>query len=145
VDRSTKESWLTGTDLQEAVVDDVPVKGQSVLVRGLPAAYSNRATSKALELMSGPRGEQTATVNTEKLEIIQFAAGCVDPSFTEEEAAIVAQRFGPAFKRVIAKIDELSGLDKEAIEQTNATFPVGGESTANGREAGVDLAAAGSR
>jgi hypothetical protein len=146
VARSTKESWLSGPgDLETAEVENVPAPGQSVLVRGLPAAYSNRATSKALELVTGARGEQSATVNTEKLEVIQFAAGCVEPSFTEEEAQVIAQKYGPAFKRVIAKIDELSGFDKESIEQTNATFPVGGEGTANGREAGVDPVAAGSR
>jgi hypothetical protein len=146
VARSTKESWLSGPgDLETAEVENVPAPGQSVLVRGLPAAYSNRATSKALELVTGARGEQSATVNTEKLEVIQFAAGCVEPAFTEEEAQVIAQKYGPAFKRVIAKIDELSGFDKDAIEQTNATFPVGGEGTANGREARPDVVAAGSR
>ena len=144
MDRSTKDAWLSGpSDLQEAVVEDVPVPGQSVLVRGLPAAYSNRATSKALELTATARGEQMATVNTEKLEVIQFAAGCVEPTFTEEEAQVIAQKYGPAFKKVVAKIDELSGLDKEAIEQTNATFPAGGAGTSNGREAGDASAAPG--
>ena len=42
------------------------------------------------------------------------------------EAELVAQKYGPAFKKIIAQIDELSGVDKEAIEKTNATFPVGG-------------------
>lgn len=128
--RSTKETWLDGPgDLREADVEDVPVAGQSVRVRGLPAAYSNRATSKALELVTGPRGDQTARVNTERLEIIQFAAGCVDPTFTEAEAEQIAQKFGPAFKKVIAKIDELSGVNKEALEQAEATFPAGGSET----------------
>jgi hypothetical protein len=129
--RSNKDAWLKGPgDLREEDVHDVPVPGQSVRVRGLPAAYSNRATSAALELITGPRGEQTATVNKEKLEVIQFAAGCVDPVFTEDEAAQISQKFGPAFQKVIAKIDELSGVDKEAIEQSEATFPAGGQAQA---------------
>jgi hypothetical protein len=127
VERSTKQSWLEGPgDLKEEDVLDVPVEGQSIRVRGLPAAYSNEATSKALELITGARGEQTARINQHKLEVIQFAHGCVEPTFTEPEAELVAQKYGPAFKKAIAEIDRLSGVDKEAIEKTNATFPSGG-------------------
>lgn len=144
MERSTKQAWLEGPgDLREADVEDVPVKGQSIRVRGLPAAYSNQATSEALELVTGARGEQTAHVNTEKLEVLQFAHGCIDPTFTVEEARQVAQKFGPAFRKVIAKIDELSGVDKEAIEKTNAAFQNGGSST-SGLPLG-DAAPAGSR
>jgi hypothetical protein len=127
VERSTKQSWLEGPgDLREEDVENVPVEGQSVRVRGLPAAYSNEATSKALELVTGLRGEQTARVNQHKLEVIQFTHGCVEPTFTEPEAELIMQKYGPAAKKIIAKIDELSGVDKEAIEKTNATFPSGG-------------------
>jgi hypothetical protein len=146
LERSTKQAWLEGPgDLREEDVEDVPVQGQSIRVRGLPAAYSNQATSEALELITGPRGEQTAHINTEKLEVLQFAHGCVDPTFTVDEARLVAQKFGPAFRKVIAKVDELSGVDKEAIEKTNATFQAGGSEQANGREAEVVAAPAGGR
>jgi hypothetical protein len=131
--RSTKDSWLKrgAGDLETAIVEDVPVEGESVLVRGLPAAYSNRAQSEALEMVTGRRGEQTAKVNTERLEVLQFAYGVVEPQFSEEDALQIARTFGPAFKKVIAKIDLLSGVDKEAIEQTAAKFPSGGESEAD--------------
>ena len=130
MERSSRSAWLDGpSDLREEEVHDVPVKGQSVLVRGLPAAYSNRATSEALELITGPRGEQTATINTEKMEILQFLHGVIDPKFNEDEVRQIAEKFGPAFKLVIAKIDELSGVDKEAIERTQAAFPAGGSET----------------
>ena len=141
--RSSKESWLEGPgDLEQAEVEDVPVKGQSVLVRGLPAAYSNRAQSEALELKSSGR-EQLATINTEKLEVIQFAEGVVEPQFSTAEAQQIAEKYGPAFKKVVEKIDELSGVDKEAIDKANATFPAGGEGASNGRTAEPDAAAAG--
>jgi hypothetical protein len=141
--RSSKDAWLTGpSDLREEDVEDVPVPGQSVRVRGLPAAYSNQATSEALELITGQRGEQTAHINTEKLEVLQFAHGVIDPVFSVDEARQVAQRFGPAFQKVIAKIDELSGVDKEAIEKTNATFQDRGEGTGNGGAPEPDAVAA---
>lgn len=124
--RSTVDTWLTGPgDLEIDEVQDVPVVGQSVLVRGLPAAYSNQASSEALKLVSGRRGEQMATIDQARMEIIQFAQGCVEPTFTETQAETIAKKYGPAFKKVVAKIDELSGVDKEAIEQAQATFPAG--------------------
>ena len=133
--RSSKSSWLEGPgDLREADVEDVPVKGESVRVRGLPAAYSNQASSEALKLTTTNRGEQIATVDTAALEVLQFANGVIDPVFEVEEAEQIAKKYGPAFKKVIAKIDELSGVDKEAIEAAQARFPTGGES-----EAGANL------
>jgi hypothetical protein len=132
VDRSTKEAWLGGSDLRTAVVEDVPVPGQSVLVRGLPAAYSNRASSEAMKYITGAKGESIAVVDTEKMEVIQFAFGVQEPTFSVPEAQVVAEKFGPAFKKVIAKIDELSGVDKQAIEDANARFQPGGESSARG-------------
>lgn len=144
MERSTKDAWLNGPgDLAEADVEDVPVKGMSIRVRGLPAAYSNEAESKALELKQGPRGEQSATVNTAKLEILQFAHGCVEPTFTEAEAQAIAHKYGPAFKKVVAKIDELSGVDKEAIEKTKAMFPAGGAEQGDGRTAELVAVGAG--
>jgi hypothetical protein len=143
MERSDKSSWLSGKgDLREADVEDVPVKGQSVRVRGLPAAYSNQAQSEALEMKTIGR-EQIATINTARLEVLQFAHGVIEPEFTVTEAEQVAQSFGPAFRKVIAKIDELSGVDKEAIEDASARFPRSGEGTEQRGKAGADAAPGG--
>jgi hypothetical protein len=132
VNLSTKDAWLNGpSDLKEAVVEDVPVEGQSVRVRGLPAAYSNQASSEALELKSDSRGRQSATVNTARMEVLQFAHGVIEPEFTVEEAEQIAERYGPAFKKVIERIDALSGVDKEAIKETNTRFRPGGKGEAD--------------
>lgn len=130
----TKESLLGASDLEEKEVD-LPSIGGSVRVRGLSAAYSNEASSKALKLISGPRGEQSATVDTAELEILQVYHGLVEPKLgSVAEARQFAERCGPAFKDVVKAIDDLSGLDKEAIEKAGATFPAGGAESANGRE-----------
>jgi hypothetical protein len=143
MERSKKDAWLSGKgDLKEADVTDVPVKGQSVRVRGLPAAYSNQAQSEALEMKTIGR-EQIATVNTARLEILQFAHGVIEPEFSVEEAEAVAQRFGPAFRKVIAKIDELSGIDKEAIDEANARFRSSETGSGDDGPAGADEAPAG--
>lgn len=135
--RSTKDAWLKGPgDLKEADVEDVPVEGQTVRVRGLPAAYSNEAASEALEMKTTPKGDQIASVNSARLEVLQFAHGTIDPDFSLAEAEDIAKRFGPAFKKVVAKIDELSGVDKEALDATTARFQASGEG-ANGADVGV--------
>jgi hypothetical protein len=123
--RSDKSAWLGpgAGDLREQDVEDVPVKGQSVRVRALPAAYSNQASSEAL-VYETFRGEQRARIDTGKLEVLQFAHGVIEPSFTVAEAEQVAKTFGPAFKRVIEVIDEISGVDKEALEEAQVRFPV---------------------
>jgi hypothetical protein len=142
--RSTKSSWLNGTgDLREADVEDVPTPGESVRVRGLPAAYSNQAQSEALE-MKTIGNTQIATVNTARLEVLQFAHGVIDPQFSPEEAEQIAQKFGPAFHKVVAKIDELSGVDKEAIDQATARFPSGGKPSPDEGEARTHESPAGS-
>ncbi len=142
--RSSKKSWLEGPgDLKEADVEDVPVKGESVRVRGLPAAYSNQATSEALEMKTIGR-EQIATVNQARLEVLQFAHGCIEPEFSVAEAEQVAAKFGPAFKKVVTRIDELSGIDKAAIEDANARFPSGGADEA-GPDVGDDAPAGSGR
>lgn len=125
--RSTKEAWLQGPgDLKEADVEDVPVPGQSVRVRGLPAKYAAEVQGQ-LKLVTEGR-EQVAKIDVATMEMLQFVHGVIDPMFTPDEARSIQERFGPAFRKVVEKIDELSGIDKEAIEQTTARFPSGGES-----------------
>ena len=137
MERSSKDEWLQGPgDLEEADVEDVPVKGKTIRVRGLPAAYSSQAQSESLKVINTTNGEQVATMDQAVLEVLQFAHGCVDPQFTEDEARAVSERFGPAFKKVIGEIDRLSGVNKEALEAQKATFPAE-ERSANGTSEAV--------
>jgi hypothetical protein len=125
--RSSKDSWLGGPgDLAEAEVEDVPVTGESVKVRALSAKYSAEVQGQ-LKLVTEGR-EQIAKIDVPTMELLQFQHGVIEPQFSRAEAEQIQERYGAAFRKVIAKIDELSGIDKEAIEKVEATFPVGGES-----------------
>jgi hypothetical protein len=129
--RSTKDAWLSGPgDLKEDDVHDVPNPGESVRVRGLSARYSAEVQAQ-LKLVQQGR-EQVAKIDLPQMELLQFVHGCIDPTFTEAEARQIQERYGPAFKKVVAKIDELSGIDKEEIEKVEQRFPVGGEGEARG-------------
>ncbi len=132
---STKDAWLGASgDLAEADVEDVPVKGEKVRVRALPARYS-AAVQSQLKIET-VRGEQVARIDVAEMEILQFAHGVINPQFSEQDAKVIAEKFGPAFRKVIEKIDELSGIDKEAIEKTEQRFPAGGNG-AGGEDVGV--------
>jgi hypothetical protein len=68
------------------------------------------------------------------MELLQFQHGVIEPQFSRAEAEQIQERYGAAFRKVIAKIDELSGIDKEAIEKVEQTFPAG-----SGGEEGPDV------
>lgn len=134
MERLTKEALLGASDLVEREVD-LPSIGGSVKVRSLSAAYSNQASSEAL-VYETFKGEQRARIDSAKLEVLQALHGLVEPKLNSlGEAEVFAKRCGPAFKKVIETIDEISGIDKDAIEDAQATFRGGGSG-----EGGKDLA-----
>lgn len=131
--RLSKEALLGASDLTEREVE-LPSIGGSVKVRSLPAAYSNQAQSKALQIVTGNRGEQTTSIDTERLEILQVLHGMVEPKLaSEEEARTFAQHCGPAWHEVIKVIQDISGINEEAAKETEAKFPSGGASQ-NGQD-----------
>ena len=135
--RLSKKDLLGGTDLREEEFTPTTLDG-SVLVRGLGAEFSNQAQSEATEIVTDERGRSTVQINKATMERIQIRHGLVDPPVeSDEEAAQIMSRYGPAAQEIIEKIDELSGLDKESIAKAEATFPGGGEPEA-GAESEVD-------
>lgn len=124
MERSTADDWLKGPgDLREAEVQDAPVPGKSVLVRGLSARWSAAVQGQMKLVQEGT--EQVARLDVPTMERLQFVHGVIDPQFSEDQAREVQERFGPAFRKVIAKIDELSGINKDEIEAVETRFPAG--------------------
>ena len=127
----SKEALLGASDLVERDVE-LPSIGGSVRVRSLPAAYSNQAISESLEVTTGKRGEQTSKVNSAKLEALQVLHGLVDPKLdTVEEAQAMALRLGPAWRKIVEAINEISGINQEDVKKAETMFQPGG--TAEGR------------
>jgi hypothetical protein len=138
--RSDRNAWLPGgpDDLKtEEVVVDFPNSGDTVLVRGLPAGYSNRANQEAVAMVTDRNGQQRSTVDVEKLEAIKFAAGMVEPTFSVDEAQQVQEKLGPTWNKVLQAIDRLSGIDEEAVKKAQDTFPVAERHRNGSEEAGV--------
>lgn len=144
--RASRDALLGASDLREEEID-LPTIGLTVLVRSLPAAYSNEAQYEALEMTTTEhRGRQvnSAKINSVRLEELQVLHGLIDPKLNSiEDVRTFSQRCGSAWHKVVGKIQELSGLDQETVEKTETTFPVGGTSegraaVANGNAAGGD-------
>lgn len=130
-----KNALLEASDLVERDVE-LPSIGGTVRVRSLPSAVSSDATSKALEMVTGPRGEQIARVNTAILEALQVQHGLIEPKLNSlAEAETFLKNCGPAAKEVIRVIDDISGVDKEALDQAEALFRDGRAGEANGGQA----------
>lgn len=129
---STKD-LCEASDLREAEID-LKALGGSVIVQGLGAAFSNEAQSQALE-MKTVGNAQIASINTALLEEIQLCHGLKDPRLSREQARKFMENNGPSVREIIAKIDELSGVDKDAIEEANARFQGGGERAADNGQA----------
>lgn len=127
----TKEAWAKPSLKTKSVY--VEELGGEVRIRELPAEYSAEVASH-FEMRSVGR-DSIAKVDTATMERLQFAFGVVDDDgnqlFNEDEARVVAQNHGRAFKTVIQAIDELSGTGKEDEERTAQVFPAGG-ATADG-------------
>lgn len=124
----SKDALLGASDLREREIDLTPygING-SVRVRSLPAAFSNQAQSDGVEMVTDTSGKQTARVNTVKIEELQVLHGLIDPQFTTvEEVRAFSERNGPSWRAIVKAIDELSGVDKEAIEKANKLFQSGG-------------------
>jgi len=141
--RLSKDALLGASDLAKKEVE-LDTIGGSVVVQGLGAKFSNEAQSEALE-MKTIGDAQIARVDTAKLEAIQVYNGLVEPKLDSlEEAVQFMENCGPAVRAVVGAIDELSGLDKKAIEEAKARFPAGEKAAGTGAEASGDGAPAGS-
>ena len=121
--RVTKERFFRGSLRTKEI--EIEQLGGTVKIRELPAGVS-ADLSGLLEVIQVGR-EQRAKVDVGAMERKQFAYGVVNddlsPMFTEDEAAEMQSIHGSVFKEIVNEIDTISGIDKEGLEKTEATFP----------------------
>lgn len=125
--RITKDGWKNSSLRTKEV--EVEELGGSVLIRELPASVS--ADLSGLIDMVQVGQEQRAKVDVATMERRQFAYGVIDedhePMFSEDEAGALQGKHGRAFKTVVEAIDEFSGVNKDAIKESEARFPSSGD------------------
>lgn len=131
----TKDAFLKANDLEEKEIE-LPTIGGSVKIRALPAAYSAQASSEAMEVTMGARGQQSTKLNTARLEELQVFHALVEPKLgSVEEARTFLTQCGPAARTLIDEIVKSSGLNQEALEDAQTRFPGVGDGTPNGGSA----------
>lgn len=103
-------------DLKEEVLE-IPEWGYSVEVRSLTAAQSARVKQRGFSFTEG--GTDVAWA---EMEIMQFMMGVRKPKFTEEQVLELHNMSGTGFARIIQWIDENSGINKKALEESRKEF-----------------------
>lgn len=106
-------------DLEELDIDDV--FGGRVRIRALTAAQAAAVKQAGIVTGRGNVGVDFAT-----LERTQFRLAVIQPPMTESDVRTLHATSGASFARVIAEIDRISGMDKEALRDAQKQFPVVG-------------------
>ncbi len=115
--RLTKDQVLEHTyEFREQEVD-LPELGGSVLIRQLSAAKQSRMLEGLIDFDTG------GVTDLEEMQARQFAASCVDPGFTVEEARDLMKRW-PAeeWRRVTDAIQALSPAPQEVKRAAAVDF-----------------------
>ena len=110
----TIEDILSAPDLPEREVY-VPEWGGSVRIRGFSKAVQQELRRQA----TGPGGE----LDTDKMELLLFVHGVVEPQFTAEHYEALRQKSAAAIDAVLRAIVEQAGLNREAVDAAKRSFP----------------------
>ncbi len=109
------EKILGADDAPQAEVD-VPEWGGQVVVQAL-------RKGKQLEMRrhcTNPDG----TMDGERLELMMFVYGVVEPTFTVEQAELLKDKAAGPIDRINRVILELSGLTQEAMKAADKSFHI---------------------
>jgi hypothetical protein len=106
------------SDLEERDVEDV--FGGKVRVRARSAHAATQVVQGNVKMVRGQPDVQIAAV-----QIAKFERGVIAPKFTHDQVVRLHRTSGPSFTKVVAAIDEISGMTEDAEEEAEATFPDG--------------------
>jgi len=109
----TVEDILSAPDLPEKEVY-IPEWGGSVRIRGFSKATQQELRRQA----TGPGGE----LDTEKMEMLLFLHGVVEPHFTEEHYGALREKSAVAIDSVLQAIIDLAGLSRGAVDNAKRSF-----------------------
>lgn len=115
--RFDKQSWLDGPgDLDEVEVH-VDAIGDSVTVRALTAGQLASIQDQCLHMKN-----DVMKVDSQRMGVLKFARGVVNPVFSEDEANVIAHKFGRSFSLVVGVIDEISKASEEDVQHARRRF-----------------------
>lgn len=103
-------------DIQEKDVTDV-FGGKTVRIRGLTAAQAAHVKSVSFQTQG-----RTPSVAWGQMEIEQFKLGVLKPKLEHNQVVMLHRMSGPSFAKVIAALDELSGIEKDELREAQKEF-----------------------
>ena len=111
----TADAILGATVLEERLVE-IPELGGSVKIREFDKARQQWIRSQA-------KDKRTGKIDENRLELLLFAYGVVEPVFSVAQVEQLAKVKSSILDTVLKAITELSGMTDEAVEEEAATFP----------------------
>ncbi len=114
--RSTAAQWSEAPGDLRSLDLFVPAVNGTVKLRGLSVGQVSRMYSRVTSHAKGK-----PPVDVERLNILKFHEGVVEPRFTIGEVESIIQKFGPTFIMVVEAIDDLTNEDPDA-EAIQARF-----------------------
>jgi hypothetical protein len=112
-----KQSWLSGPgDLDEVEVE-VEAIGDSVVVRSLTAGQLARIQDECMSM----KGD-TVKVDSLRMGVLKFARAVIEPQFTEDEANVIAHKYGASFSLVVGVVDDISKAGEEDVAKARRRF-----------------------
>jgi hypothetical protein len=104
------------SDLEERDVE--AFGGLKLRVRALSAHAAAAVVQGNVKVVRG-----NPDVNIAAVQIAKFERGVIEPKFTHEQVVKLHRTSGASFTKVVAVIDEISGMTEDAEEEADATFP----------------------
>jgi len=115
---ATAEDLLANApkDIVEQDVEDV-FGGLVVRVRGLTA--SQAAHVKQMSFSVAGRNPELSWA---QMEMAQFELGVIEPKMEQAQVLMLHRTAGKSFAKIIAVIDEISGIGKEELRKAQSEF-----------------------
>jgi hypothetical protein len=110
--RLSSEDILKGTGLIEKEIT-VEQWGGTVMVREFSKAKQQQLRKEASV------GDE---INSDKLELLMFIHGVIDPIFSEQDYAVLREKSAMAIDKVLKEIMAISGLGDTVIAESEKRF-----------------------
>jgi hypothetical protein len=106
----------------DAILKSAPLKEKDVYVEQWDGIVVIREFSKAKQQQLRKEATLAEEVNPDRLELLMFIYGVVDPIFTEQDYVALQEKSAMAIDTVLKEIMAISGLSDSAVKEAEKRF-----------------------
>lgn len=114
----TVEDILESVDVKDEIVE-VP---QWTDADGQPGTVTIRPFTKAAQQRARKQAQMDGEIDTDRLEMILFMEGVVDPKFSEEHYEALRGKNAAVIDSILKRIVEVSGMTEDEAKEAGAFF-----------------------